>query len=163
MSKSQVNAVIEAICTIREQDSFDEAVKLTDKELLEVTEMVTIGVLAKEVDFSESAWNKHDTEEKVTSYIKSMVKNHLKKCKKLNGNITYEYKNPGSRANRGDAQVTNMRALKAKLIQDGADDDLIAQTDTEINKRLAELKAKSQKPIEINYDILPESLKDLVG
>lgn len=87
-------------------------------------------------------------------YIPGLVNNHVRKDKRLNGGVEYTPKNPGSRSGSGDEMVKNMRLLLS--VTD--DPEAKAAIQTEIDKRLAELKPK----VDIAVEKLPESLRHLI-
>lgn len=155
----QVDAVFQAICQVKGQESFDARVELTKEESEQVIDMVSRGLVEGEVDFSERARAKHDTEEKVRSYTRGMVNNHLRKDLRLNGGTPYKPKNPGSRIGSGDETIREMRKLKSTL----SDPDDIAQVQAEIDKRIEHLKAQKQTKIEIDAGAIPEDLRHLVA
>jgi hypothetical protein len=156
----QNDAVFSAICSALGQDSFNGAVELNKAQMDEVAEEVTDGIESGNVDFSESAKAKYDERSKVKKYVISMVKNHLRKDKRLNGGTKYEAKNPGSRAGRGDALLANLKTLYGVT----SDSEAKKQIQAEIDARKAELQAaKPKKAAEVNWDLLPDSLKHLAG
>ena len=156
--KKQNDAVFAAVCAVLGAESFFEAVKLDSDQRKQVVEIVAKGIFNKEVDFSDEAWAKHNTFEKVRSYTVGMVSNHLRKDKRLNGGEKYEIKNPGSRASQGDAVLKNMKALRATL----TDPEHIAAVDTAIAEREAELKATKSKQVTIDVDKIPHELRHLI-
>jgi prophage DNA circulation protein len=156
--KKQNDAVFAAVCLVLNAQSFDEAVKLDSHQRKEVVDIVAKGIFNKEVDFSDEAWEKHNTFEKIRSYTVGMVSNHLRKDKRLNGGEKYEIKNPGSRASQGDAVLKNMKALRATL----TDPEQIQAVDDAIANREAELKAEKAKTVTIDIDKIPEELRHLI-
>lgn len=156
--KKQNDAVFAAVCLVLSAQSFDQAVVLDSDQRKQVVDIVAKGIFNKEVDFSDEAWAKHNTFEKIRSYTVGMVSNHLRKDKRLNGGEKYEIKNPGSRASQGDAVLKNMKALKLSL----TDPDQIAAVDDAIAKREAELKAEKTKTVTIDIDKIPEELRHLI-
>lgn len=91
-----------------------------------------------------------DSELKV--YVSGLVSNWLRKDKRLNGNIDYEPKNPGSRAGSGDAQLKALRALMSTL----TDPTDRAEVQKHIDARVTEIEM-SRMP-EIDYSKLPAEL-----
>lgn len=90
-----------------------------------------------------------DTELK--AYVSGLQSNWLRKDQRLNGNVAYVPKNPGSRTGSGDAQLKAMRALLTSL---SSEEDR-AEVQAHINARIAELKPKT----EIDLSALPEELR----
>lgn len=155
----QVEAVVNAVCEIRNAKSFDEAVKLTKEEKAQVVEIVARGLMSGDVDFSQQARDKYDTYEKVKGYASGMVDNHVRKCLLLNGGQKYETKNPGSRAGSGDEVIKNLRALKS---HPGLDAEQIAKIDEEIKKRISEIAATKKKQVVVDLDKIPEELREFL-
>ena len=154
----QVDGVFKAICEVKGTESFDGAVALTSEERVTVVAMVAKGLHEGEIDLSERAKEKYDTEEKLASkYVPGLVNNHLRKDLRLNGGVPYKPKNPGSRTGSGDKLLQELKKLKSTL----TDEDEIAQVQGEIDKRIAEIRASKMQKIEIDKDILPDELKHL--
>ena len=89
------------------------------------------------------------------AYVSGLQSNWLRKDKRLNGNVTYVAKNPGSRAGSTDAQIKAMR----QLLSTKSDPSERAEIQTFIDARVAELKPA--KSTVINVDDLPEALRHL--
>jgi hypothetical protein len=66
-------------------------VKLTQDQLESIKSTMGQMIAAGNVDYGKDRTNLAE----VRSYARSMVMNHLKKCKELNGNVEYS-SNPGS-------------------------------------------------------------------
>lgn len=94
---------------------------------------------------------------KITSYVGGLINNWMRKDLKLNGNVKYEAKNPGSRAGSGDKQAA---ALKALMKQIGEKHEKYTEVKAAYEARLAEIKPKSQ--VQIDANLLPDDLKFLV-
>jgi hypothetical protein len=90
------------------------------------------------------------------SYVSGLQSNWLRKDKRLNGNVAYVAKNPGSRTGSSDPQIKAMRALLATK----TDVMECAAIQQFINKRLAELKPAITTTIDV--EALPEELRHLV-
>jgi hypothetical protein len=133
---------------------------LSKEERAAVTEIVTAGITSGEVVFSDAAKAKYDTPEKIRNYVNGMVGNWLTKDTRLNGGEKYSPANPGSRAGQGDEIMKNLRGL-LKNVQGNAEQE--AAVLAEIEKRKTELAASKIKPISINRDALPESLRHLAA
>lgn len=96
------------------------------------------------------------TDKDLRAYVSGLQSNWLRKDKRLNGNVSYTPKNPGSRAGSGDAQVKAMRLL----LQTKSDPAERAEIQAFIDKRLAEIKPA--KTVTIDVEALPEELRHLV-
>ena len=107
--------------------------------------------------FKSGQWTKNSggtDDASVLKYIPGLVNNHVRKDTRLNGGTKYEPKRPGSRSGSGDEAVKAMRTLLS-VTSDPAAKNAIQ---VEIDKRLAELKPKT----EIKAELLPESLRHLI-
>lgn len=154
----QVEGVFQAVCAVLGTSEFEGKVELTTEQRKEVIEQVTKGLASGEIDLSESAREKYDTDDKLRKqYVPGLVSNHLRKDKRLNGGVDYEPKNPGSRAGSGDEVI---RELK-KLMKVVTGEEERAAIQAEIDKRLAVIQAERGKSIEINRDLIPEELRHL--
>lgn len=155
----QRESVFNAVCDVTGESSFSQAVELNSDQRKEVISMITAQIMNNEVDFSEAAYEKYDTEQKKRGYVSGLVSNWLRKDKRLNGNTTYEPANPGSRTGQGDPQLRELRKLLK--LHKGTNDE--AKIQSFIDARVATIKAEKAKDIEIDSDILPEELQGLVG
>jgi hypothetical protein len=155
----QNDAVFQAVCSVLDAKSFDSAVELTKEQRDSVVNIVTQGIVGGQVDFSDEAKAKYDTEAKIKSYTGGMVSNHLRKDKRLNGNTKYEIKNPGSRAGSGDPALKALKALRSTI----TDPENLAAVDEAIANRTAEVQASKQKTVVIDPEALPEHLRHLLG
>jgi hypothetical protein len=155
----QREAVYNAVCEVMDAESFDEAVTPSKDERTQINLIVFNGIRAGDVDFSDSATAKYDTDAKLNSYVSGLVSNWLRKDKNLNGGVVYTPKNPGSRTGQGDAQVRELRKLLS--IHKGTEHE--TQIQSYIDKRLETIKAEKAAEIEIDAENLPEELRDLVA
>lgn len=150
--ESVFNAVVSVIGEVSGK------VELSKEQRSQVIEMVTESIISGETDFSAEAREKHDTREKVKTYVNGLVSNWLRKDVRLNGGEKYEAKNPGSRAGRGDEMLRNLKALQSTLT-DSAQKEVVQ---AEIDKRIAELQATKVKKVEIDITKIPEELRHLI-
>ena len=152
----QREAVFNAVKNVMGEQ--DGAYDPSKEQRAQIINIVTEGILANEVDFSDQAKAKYDTPEKVKSYTSGMVSNWLRKDKRLNGGETYKPKNPGSRTGSQDEEVKNLKALLKSGTLD-SDGEQIVQA--RLDERIKEIKAEKSK-VEINFDALdPELLASL--
>jgi hypothetical protein len=91
------------------------------------------------------------------AYVSGLQSNWLRKDKRLNGNVTYVAKNPGSRSGSSDPQIKAMRALLATKTESAER----AEIQKFIDARLVTLKPSAT--VEIDVEALPEELRHLVG
>lgn len=95
-------------------------------------------------------------DKELKAYVSGLQSNWLRKDKRLNGNVAYTAKNPGSRAGSTDPQIKAMRMLLA------AETDATNRAEIQefIDKRVAEIKPA--KSVVIDASALPEELRHLV-
>ena len=130
---------------------------ITDQQKEYIVEAVAASIWEGDTELSPEARAKYNTPKLVRSYTVGLVNNWFRKHKELNGGGTYVPKNPGSRIS--DPQLKEMRALRKRLIDRNARPEDIARADAAIERKLKELGAKE---VEINLDLLPDELKDLI-
>ena len=95
-------------------------------------------------------------DKELKAYVSGLQSNWLRKDKRLNGNVTYVAKNPGSRTGSTDPQIKAMRALLATK----TDESERAEIQAFIDRRVSELKPA--KSVTINVADLPAELQHLV-
>jgi len=100
--------------------------------------------------------SKNPSDDQLKKYIPGLVNNWLRKDLRLNGGSKYQAKRPGSRSGTGDESVKAMRTLLSMTTDSSA--KLAIQT--EIDKRVAELKSANAPTIDVSK--LPESLRHLI-
>jgi len=156
---NQKNAVFAAICSVTDQESFDSAVELTKEDRASVIEIVAEGFANGEVELKDESRAKYDTDAKLKTYTNSLVSNWVRKDKRLNGGVQHAIKNPGSRAGSGDSVIRELKKLRSTFTEQ----DQIDAVDTEIEKRMATIKAEKAKDVEIDMSLIPEDLRALLG
>lgn len=159
MSLSQKDAVFSAIQTHfgTTGRSFveGERVELSRDERAAVTEIIVNGINSGDVAFSADAAEKHNSPEKLRSYVTGMIGNWLTKDKRLNGGEKYSPKNPGSRVGQGDEVLKNLKAFRSTL----SDPDQLAAVDLEIeNRKKAIASEKNTKKVSVDFDKIPADL-----
>ena len=156
---NQKTAVFNATCSVLEQESFDGAVELSKEERASVIAIVAEGFAAHEVELSDGARTKYNTDAKLKTYTNGLVSNWVRKDKRLNGDVQHVIKNPGSRAGSGDAVIRELKKLKSTFTEQNQ----IDAVDTEIEKRMLVIKAEKAKDVEIDMSLIPDDLKELLG
>ena len=153
MSKmTQKEAVFQAVTNICGES--DGAYHPSKEERTQVNQILFEGFRAGKIAYDGDLPS--DTELK--AYVSGLQSNWLRKDKRLNGGVTYQAKNPGSRAGSGDATVKAMRALLSSgVVTDEAERTRIQSM---IAERLAAIKPA--KTVTINVDALPEELRHFV-
>ena len=148
MSKmSQKEAVFSAVVNVCGQS--DEAYSPTKDERASVNQILFEGFKNGTIEFAGTLPD--DT--KLKGYVSGLQSNWLRKDKRLNGNVQYVAKNPGSRAGQTDPQIKAMRTL----LSTQEDPAKRAEIESFIARRLAEIKPA--KTVELDVDALPEALR----
>lgn len=158
---NQRQAVYYAVRTLFEEftEDFEDGhvVELTKDQREAVRKEVCQGFNDGDIDFSESAKAKYNTDAKLNGYVSGLISNWLRKDNRLNGDVKYVPKNPGSRAGQGDPQVRELRKLKK--IHMGTEKE--AEIQGFIDNRLKSISKDKVKKIDIDYSQLPKELQDL--
>lgn len=94
------------------------------------------------------------TDSDLKGYVSGLQSNWLRKDKRLNGNVSYVAKNPGSRAGSGDASLKAMRALLSTLTTESDK----AEVQSHIDSRIAEINASKKKTTPVDFSALPADL-----
>lgn len=129
---------------------------LTSDDKARMKEIIVEGFLGGKVEMSTEGKEKYfSNAAELGKYTVGLINNWIRKNPEFNAGGSYEPKNPGSRKGTGDETVKALRAL-LKVTSDAA---VKADIQTEIDKRLNELKPK----VEINISALPEHLRHLVS
>jgi len=147
--------------------NFDDGQEMAAGELVtkdmrkSIMSIVTQSIIAGETEFSSEARAKYDTEEKVRGYVSGLINNWFRKDKRLNGNVKYETKAPGSRAGAGDEQLKALKTLRATKEGDA---EALAVIDAAIESRKAELgKAKVVTLTDEQIAALPANVRESLG
>jgi len=149
MSKiTQKEAVFQAMVNV--VGTQDTAYAPTKEQRASVNQILFEGFRSESIELDRTY-----TDAELKAYCSGLQSNWLRKDKRLNGNVAYVAKNPGSRAGTGDTQIKAMRALLATKT------DINERTEIQsyIDARLAEIKPS--KVVTIDVDSLPEALKHL--
>ena len=131
----------------------------TKEQRSSIVLMVATAMEAGEIDLSDDAKKKYDDLPKLKTYCNGLVSNWLRKDPRLNANVKYEIKNPGSRAGSGDPVIKELRKLKKTLT---AGSEELTAVEEEINKRVATVQASKAKSVTIDVDQIPKELRHLV-
>lgn len=131
---------------------------ITKDQKSEVRGIVLQGILDGEV-----AYNKDLADEKaIGRYVNSMVDNHFRKAKELNGGSTYR---PASTGTRRDPQLKELNKLLKSLPEDSEGREQVLEHIEIRNKQLDEARAQKRSAAsigEIDVDVLPQHLRGLV-
>ena len=146
----QKDAVFQAVCDVRGSTEFNEAVELTKEERSKVQATLIAGFQAGDIVYQGDATDST----KLSAYVSGLVNNWLRKDKRLNGNVCYVAKNPGTRTGSGDETLKAMRTLLSVT----TDETARSEIQQEIDKRVNDLKPKKT----VNAAAIPESLRHLL-
>lgn len=131
---------------------------LTNDDKAKVRDILFAMFKQGQVEYKESFQSKVDDDSELKKYISGLVNNWIRKAKEFNCGEVYQAKNPGSRAGAGDSKVKEMK----KLLSVTTDAEARAMIQQAIDKRVAEIKAESNK-LEINLDEVPAHLREALG
>ena len=151
MSITQKEAVYQAITNALIMPEAG-AVRPSKEERASVCNILVAGFQSKAIAYDGDLPNEAD----LKSYVSGLLSNWLRKDKRLNGNINYVPKNPGSRTGITDPSIKAMKAL----LSTKSDPAECAEIQAFIDRRLAEVKPA--KVVTVNVADLPEALRRLV-
>ncbi len=135
MSKmSQKEAVFSAVTNVCGVQ--DGAYEPTKEQRASVNQILFEGFKSGGIEYAGTL--PEDT--KLKSYVSGLQSNWLRKDKRLNGDVQYVAKNPGSRAGSTDPQIKAMRVL----LNTQEDPAKRAEIESFIARRLAEIKPSKQ-------------------
>ena len=146
--KEAVHQAVTNVCGVQ-----DEAYTPSKEQRASVNQVLFEGFRAGTIEL-----DREYTDPELKAYCSGLQSNWLRKDKRLNGNIAYVAKNPGSRTGSTDPQIKAMRALLATKTEPSER----AEIQTFIDKRVAEVKPAKAK-VELNVNDLPAELKHLIG
>jgi hypothetical protein len=151
MSKmTQKEAVFQAVTNVMGEQ--EGAYAPTREERASVNQILFEGFKAGTIAYDGEL----PIEADLKAYVSGLQSNWLRKDKRLNGNVSYVPKNPGSRTGATDPSIKAMRALLATK----SDPTERAEIQAFIDRRLAEVKPA--KTVTINVADLPAELQHLV-
>ena len=151
---SQKEAVFQAMTNIC--GTQDGAYTPTKEQRASVSQVLFEGFRSGSIEL-----DREYTDTKLKEYVSGLQSNWLRKDKRLNGNVAYTPKNPGSRAGSTDPQVKAMR----QLLSTKTDPSDRAEIQSFIDKRVAEIKpSKSAELTAEQIEVLNAAgLSHLVG
>ena len=144
---NQKEATYNAICAVTGHNS-DGAVEISKEQRAQVNMILFDGFRAGKIELDREF---NDTELK--QYVSGLQSNWIRKDKRLNGNVKYEAKNPGSRAGATDPALKALRALFSTLTTDSDK----AEVQVYIDAKVAEISSTKQAKV-IDYSALPADL-----
>ncbi|CAM6003866.1 unnamed protein product [Sphagnum balticum] len=151
---SAVSSVInEAGVTVNEGESF--STHLNRELRAQVTNILVEGFNSGTIVLDKS----FSSDAELRTYCSGLTSNWLRKDPRLNGNVKYAAKNPGSRVGSSDAQLKAMRAL----LSTKTDIAEKAEIQSFIDARVSEIKSSRKPAKSIDVSALPEELQHLVN
>lgn len=113
------------------------------------------GLISYSAEFGSTKLN-NDVE--LNKYCIGLISNWTKKDPRLNGDVKYAAKNPGSRAGQTDEQVKELR----KLLKQVSGTPVESEVKKALDARVSQIKTAKSPAVSINIDALPENLRHLV-
>lgn len=164
MSQTQSEATINCILNVCNDKGYEHSPSetvykdiLTKDDVTHVVNFVTAGMQAGNITMTDKAHAKFDNDPKaLRRYAVGLVNDRLRKSKVLNGNTTYQYKNPGKLTISRDPEL---KALMQTI--EIVPEEHKPEVQKEIDRRKAELD--KPKMVEINYDALSPELRAKLG
>ena len=147
---TQKEAVFQAVQNVC--GASDEAYAPTKEQRASVNQILFEGFRAGSIEL-----DREYTDTELKAYVSGLQSNWLRKDKRLNGNVAYVAKNPGSRVGSTDPQIKAMRLLLATKTDPTEREEIQAF----IDKRIFEIKPV--KSVEINVSDLPAELQHLIS
>lgn len=160
---SQKQAVVDAVETVL-GSNFIPGVTIVTEVLTKEQKVEVRGLVLEGIVNGIVACNKdvEDTKE-INKYVNSMVDNHLRKAKVLNGSITYKSAKKGTRRDEKLKELTKLRSqFTAGTEQYNEITGHIVTRNVELDAIRAE-KKNSATIGSINADVLPPHLRNLVN
>jgi hypothetical protein len=163
--KSQSEVTINCIlnlCTEKEYDHTPHETVYKDllskDDITQVVNFVTKGLINEEVTMTEKSKEKFKDDPKgLRRYVVGLVNDRLRKSKVLNGNVKYEYKEPGKLTMSKDPKLKSLN----QVMEITTNPEHRVEIQKEIDRRMAELNAP--KKVEIDVSLLPEELRKKLG
>ena len=170
MSTSQSQATINCIINLCTEKGYkhtpNETVYseiLTKEDLTNVVNFITAGLVEGSIsitDKSKEKWKVGTDQVDVKGlrrYVVGLVNDRLRKAKALNGNVKYEYKEPGKLTMSKDPELKALNQTM-EITTDPEHKKLIQ---VEIDRRQQELN--KPKKVEVDVSLLPKHLRDKLG
>jgi len=127
---------------------------LTPDDKTKVRAMLFTSFRKGDIDFKSP--EKLSDDKYLKDYISGLVNNWIRKAPEFNCDMTYQAKNPGSRAGSGDEMIREMKKLLS-VTSDPEAKQVIAEA---ITRRQAEIKPTT---VTVNVDVLPAELRAKLG
>jgi hypothetical protein len=131
-------------------------VEFTDSQRNDITELLFASYQSGDLEIKSE---KSQTNAK--TYLKSMLGNHLRKDKRLNGDVNYADIKKEGKKRITDEKLRELQKL-FKMVSAGGDAEVIKQVKAELDARQAIVDAAKAKKEEIKAEHIPESLRHLI-
>ena len=158
---NQKTAVYVAITTVLAdagidfEDGMNIAELMTKERRGKVNAILFAGFRSNEIEL-----DREYSDSDLKAYVSGLQSNWIRKDKRLNGNTTYQAKNPGSIAGSGDGALSNAKKLLATLKADPTTSEAdVAEVEAFIAERTAEIAAEKVKSVTIDFNALPPHLR----
>lgn len=159
----QKEAVVNAVISVLGEDFTSGTTIVTDiitkEQKSEIRKIVFEGIMNGEVGFNGSL----EDDKAVARYVNSMVDNHFRRAKELNGGKTYK---PSSTGTRRDPQLKELNKLLRRFPEGTEEHSQVLEHISTRNTQLDEMRAQKRSAStigEINVDALPQHLRSLVN
>ena len=138
---------------IKEIKSFEDGsvVTLTKEEKKTVRDVLVEGFKNKTIELIKA-------QSDLPKYSSALLNNWMRKDTRMNGDVVYKTKNPGSRAGSQDVMIKNLRILKSNT----TDTNDIAKIEEAIQTRLLEIKPEAAKKV-VDLNEIPRDLLESLG
>ena len=167
---SQSQATINAIVSLAQEKGYDASpfetdyrTVMTKEDCTTIVNFITQGLIDDEITMTDGSKEKfkemNDSNKGLRRYVVGLVNDRMRKAKALNGNTTYEAKEPGKLKNSRDPELKAL--MQCLELENPA--EAKAEIQAEIDRRRSELAAANPKKPDINYDALPAHLRAKLG
>jgi hypothetical protein len=139
-------------------EGMDVGPAMKDKALRAyVQSQIEAGFTAGTIDFEPTVSNKEkmSTPAKLSQYVSGLISNWIRKDERLNGNVKYEAKNPGTRVGSTDPQLKALRQLATQFKHDTVK---FGEIQNHISNRVSTLQSEKAKSIKVDLSVLPAEL-----
>jgi len=165
--KTQSEATINAIINLAKEKDYkatpfetDYKTVLTSDDQKAIVEMIFTGLKTGTISMTKKSKEKFKDDDKaLRRYTVGLVNDRLRKAKALNGNQTYQAKNPGKLIDGRDPQLKAL--YQVRELHKGTEEEV--EINAAIDKRKAELNAEKQKDVKIDMEHLPKDLIAKLG
>lgn len=138
--------------------------ELLNKDLrASIHSIVTEGFTQGNIEFSDTPANheKMSDPAKLSGYVSGLISNWFRKDTRLNGDVKYTPKNPGSRVGSTDPELKALRQLAKKF--QGVDTEKFDKIQSKITSKVAAIQAARAQKVSIDYSVLPGELLEELG